>query len=393
MDTLMKRPPSNNFWAINIYDDLKRSQVIPRYWSGLGNLTEYNALQSGPDISTGNSVLGHESTEFSTSGYCKNSPIRAFFGNNSGDISYIFSDNMGKAFPAGYPNNISMTAYPRDNPHLWMQQLSDVPVDNPMLPYFKRRYENYLQGYAMQLKNASVINTDSYESAGDQFPSAQVRAFGHSLITLVDFYSESGNPDSLLAIESMLDSILARQRENGGLSTKDEFSFQDVYVMMGAINAMMIVSDDHNIYQKSYSYLYGNGEYREDLPGIVNAFLSVKFGYYDKIGCRELDNCKPADSGSSMYIDPLTIFSLLTSIYGETTPVYDLSLAINSHLLAYLDNEYEGKRPANYSIDWQDDKWQGGLIFRTNDVLFDMLNNKPFDWLKLISFKEGSPLH
>jgi hypothetical protein len=393
MDTLMKRPPSNNLWAINIYDDLKRSQVIPRYWSGLGNLTEYNALQSGPDISTGNPVLGHESTEFSTSGYCKNSPIRAFYGNNSDDISYIFPDLVGKTFPAGYPNNISMTAYPRDNAHLWMQQLSDAPVDNPMLPYFKRRYENYLQAYAMQLENASVINANSYESAGDKFPTIQIRAFGHSLITLVDFYSESGNPDSLLAIESMLDSILARQRENGGLSTKDEFSFQDVYVMIGAINAMMIVSDDHDIYQKSYSYLYGNGEYREGLPGIVNAFLSVKFGYYDKIGCRELNNCKPADSGSSMYIDPLTIFSLLTSIYGETTPVYDLSLAINSHLLAYLDNEYGGNRPARYSLDWQNDKWQGGLIFRTNDTLFDMLNNKPFDWLKLISFKEGSPFH
>lgn len=386
MDHMVSRPPRSNQMAVDIYDDIKRPQMLPKYWAGVSSSSQYNALNAGPDISSTSTIVkGHIATEFSSSGYCKDLPIRAFFGNSTS--TYV----AGKNFPVGYTG--SMTAYPRDNQHLWMQQLADAPVDNPMLRYFKQSYEKYLQGYAEQLQARHTLPQDIYESVGDYYVEDHVRAIGNSLISLVDFYLESGTPESLSAIETILDVILFMQNDNGGVNTS--ISFQDGYMMTGVINAMATVPNTHAIFKKGWSYLYGGGE-RPGLPGILDAQLTTQFGYYALIGCiSDTSNpCTTSDGTATSNIDPTGIAAyLLASQPNPYTGNIKNGLAKTfvKHLTRYMDGEY-GNGPYYVGGNWRTDSWQGRLEGRMQNLLGIMDISKVTTWGAIITHKEGLPL-
>ena len=389
-DIMINRPPSINQLAIDIYDDIKRPQLLPRYWAN-GNSTRYNALKESPNLESSlPESEGHLATEFSSSPYCSRYPARAFFGNGISKYTAV------KTLPVEYSE--PMTAGPRDNPHLWMMRLADAPIDNPMLEYFKLNYEQHLIGYAMQLENRYISNVNNYDSVGDEWPTDQIRGIGLSLGTLADSYMESGNEDSLIAIEAIMDVILNKQMDNGGVDNKqNEFSFQDGYMMLAVLNAMQMVDSSHNIYEKGWSYFFAGGT-RSGLSGILDALLSVNFGYYATIGCNTdtTNPCNVNASGTNVSnIDPAVIAAYLLA----TTPdPFDQSIdrakaqQVISHLVKYLDEEFE-RGPFALSENWRTDPWEGSIIGRTQNMIHILNTLPPRRWGEAISHKEGLPLH
>ena len=404
---LMMRPPEINHLAVEMYDDLLRPQVLPKYWSGKTSITPYKSRQAlNPDTQTPtNDAFGYEVAAFNLLAYCKSGPIRSFdIGAEPLDftidgVEYSIGDKKGypyftdKLFPdfrflisstnaTGFYINRSPSAYPRDDAHLWIQKLYDAPVDNPMLAYFKRRYESYLNTYAKH-----------------EFTGGSARGIGHILIALVDSYLESGNEDTLNGINEVLDMVLQRMQATGtthdhsipGLSGAHYgISFMEGYEMHGILNALMSFEQNSEIHKKAFSLLFGGGVYRVGLPGLVDASISTHFGYKDVPNCEtnpltesRATRCLAASSGSVTLLDPLVVaaFELM-----ESDPVRALSIV--SHLKKYLNGEF-GSQPSKIPVDAASYMWNGTSTNRTANILNSMSETSVVDWLEYIKHIEG----
>ena len=387
MNYLYSRPPSINLDQFRIYDDIRRPQYVPRYFSGTSSVVKYNALKQTPDIlNPGNVSHGNYAAEFSTSAYCKNAPIRAHnYRLEGGPGEYV----PNKALPGNYTGGF--WAGPKDNPHLWNQKLYDYPIDNPILSHFNERYQHYLQGYADQLL-ADVLRDrgmgsdpesaelfDEYESEGSAFPLAAVRAIGHSLISISDAYARFGDEDSLEGMRKIIRAIKVMQEDSGAIAQDNEVSFQEGYAAHGILNAMMLVSSDHQIFRDGWAILFG-GEGRDGKPGVVDAMMGSNSGYYTIPGCTDCGSSGTATT----HIDPLAVSAYLLANVGSP---YDQSTNpqkarnIITYLVDYLDDGINGgARPYSISSNWQQHAWNGDSYGRTCRLIAQWQNLDPTAW-------------
>ncbi len=405
----MKRPPELNYLAINVYDDLLRPQVLPKYWSGESVVTPYDSrnLVNPDTLSSSSLEVGYKVAAFNLLSYCKRGSIRSFdLGPKPANlvidgVDYKYGDPNSfsffadKSFPASFKFLITggnsadgffisrdISAYPRDDAHMWVQKLYDAPVDNPMLEYFKRRYESYLNTYTKH-----------------KFVGGNARGIGHSLIAQVDSYLESGDAETLKGIEETLDLVLSLMQPSGATHKEDSYgvgdeytiSFMEGYEMHGLLNVLMAVDAGSSVYDKAFALLFGGGVYRPNLPGLVDASITTHFGYKDVPDCEtnplteaRTPRCLRASSSTVTILDPLVVAAYIIK---DSDP--NRALAIISHLKKYLNGEF-GSQPSGIPGNVASYKWAGTSTNRTANILNDMSDTSVTGWLEYIGHIEGA---
>lgn len=358
---IVERPPRMHIDEVLVYDNVRRPQYIPRYWAGVSSPFEYKALQPGPDILRETQVIrGHYAAEFSTSSYCKVYPIRAHNYPNRSHNEYV----TGKPLPGTYTAGFGPS--PRDSQHLWMREVHDLPLDNPIVTHFKRQYERYLQSYAHQILSRmspegspdKIGRAPEYDSEGYAFPDTSVRGMGHSLHTLADCYAESGDADTLLAIDMFMRALVLKQRDSGAIDSEDRASFQEGYLAHGILNSMMLFHPEHAVFRNGWAVLFG-GAGRGGKPGMIDAIMGSKSGYYTEIGCID---CSSSGTATPQ-IDPMAVAAYLLAVlpdpYEGSTNEAKAKIILN-YLIDYLDDGINGgSRPYSITAPWTSHAWQG----------------------------------
>ncbi|MEM9074026.1 MAG: hypothetical protein AAGE52_36375 [Myxococcota bacterium] len=381
MGHLVQRPPNLNEDELFVLDEIRRKQYVPSYWSGVSEVTPFSSMGMGPDIATAAQVTGHTAAEFSTSGYCTPHAIRAFQGNGR-NAKYI----PGKTLVGDY--EVGSTASPRDNPHLWIQRLYDVPTDNPITLHFRRRYAQYLVGYVLQLEARIARERDGvqpmgFESMSAHWPQVANRALGHSLIALSDAYADTGEDDLLDAMTRMVHLIARRQSDQGAiinaLDDPEAISFQDGYLMNGVLNAMMLVPREHAIYRTGWAVLMG-GAGREGKPGLIDAMIGANFGYYAEVGCTP-EEC-PMSRTHVTAADSLAVAAYLLASeadpFDDSRRTEDAELYMGA-LAELLASGLSGIGPA-----YEEHRWQGEGYGRTTGLVAQWRDLPASEWGRLL---------